>query len=85
MSVSLKEVIQSAGFDLDEVEDAEWLISREDEFDDLVEQARDLIDYHEEHNRFDEVHRDECEECRDAYDDFCQECADEDRLDNKGE
>ena len=81
MSVSLKEVIQSAGFDLEKVEDAEWLLTREEEFCELIEQAQDLVDYHEEHSRFDEKHRKECEECQRAYDDLYQDCADEARLD----
>lgn len=81
MSVSLKEVITSAGFDLDKVEDAEWLLTREEEFCELIEQAQDVVDYHEEHSRFDEKHREECEECQRAYDDLYQDCADEARLD----
>lgn len=35
------------------------------------------------HNRFDENHRKTCEDCQDAYDDFCQEQDSEKQPDEK--
>lgn len=37
------------------------------------------------HNRFDEAHRAVCDDCQRAYEDFCQEQADEARLDSMAE
>lgn len=48
MSVSLAEVIESAGYDLTTYDDSLWLLSKRDEFDQLIEQAEDLIDKEEE-------------------------------------
>lgn len=39
MSVSLAEVIEAGGFDITTPEDAEWLISKQNEFVELIEQA----------------------------------------------
>ena len=56
MSVSLYEVLTSAGFDIREnPEDAEWLLSRRNEFEELCEQAEELLDSVEEENE------DECD------------------------
>ena len=44
MSVSLQEVIEAGGYDLATVEDANWLLSKQSEFDELVEQAQELVD-----------------------------------------
>lgn len=44
MSVSLLEVIQAAGYNLDTKEDAQWFLSKESEFDDLVEHAENIIE-----------------------------------------
>lgn len=44
MSVSLLEVIEHGGYDLSTVEDARWLLSKQSEFEDLIEQAEDLIE-----------------------------------------
>lgn len=44
MSVSLLEVIEAGGYDLDTREDAEWLISKQSEFEALVELAEELIE-----------------------------------------
>ena len=48
MSVSLLEVIEAGGYDLTTLEDATWLLSKRNEFDELVEQAEKLIDESEE-------------------------------------
>ena len=48
MSVSLLEVIEAGGYNLDLVEDAQWLLSKQSEFAELVEQAEELIDNEEE-------------------------------------
>lgn len=39
MSLSLREVIEEAGYDLTTKEDCEWLISRQNEFEELIELA----------------------------------------------
>ena len=83
MSVTLKEVIESAGYDLSSTGDAIWLLARQAEFYRLCEQAEDLVNLYDEHNRFDDEHRLECDDCQRDYDDLCDECADEARLDNE--
>ena len=44
MSVSLLEVIEAGGYDLTTVEDANWLLSKQSEFDELIEQAQEVVD-----------------------------------------
>ena len=44
MSVSLLEVIEAGGYDLTTIEDANWLLSKQNEFEELIEQAKELID-----------------------------------------
>ncbi len=49
MSVSLLEVLEGAGYDvLHNREDAEWLLSQEDEFEELCDEAEELIEREEE-------------------------------------
>lgn len=48
MSVSLQEVIEAGGYDLSTVEDANWLLSKRNEFDELIEAAEQLIEESEE-------------------------------------
>ena len=48
MSVSLAEVIEAGGYDLSTVEDANWLLSKQNEFEELIEQAENLIEESEE-------------------------------------
>lgn len=48
MSVSLLEVIEAGGYDLNTIEDARWLLSKQSEFEGLVEQAEELIEKEEE-------------------------------------
>lgn len=48
MSVSLSEVIEAGGYDLETVEDAQWLLSKQSEFERLVEKAEELIEQSEE-------------------------------------
>lgn len=43
MSVSLLEVIEAAGYDLSTVEDAIWLLSKQNEFEELVNQSHEVI------------------------------------------
>ena len=50
MSVSLLEVIEHGGYDLSTVEDAQWLLSKQSEFEDLIEQAENLIEESEEND-----------------------------------
>lgn len=47
MSISILEVIEAGGYDLDTVEDAEWLLSQQSEFEELVEKAEELVDNYE--------------------------------------
>ena len=44
MSVSLLEVIEAGGYDLATVEDANWLLSKQSEFEELIEQAQEVVD-----------------------------------------
>ena len=44
MSVSLLEVIEAAGYDLNTVEDANWLLSKKSEFEYLLGEASNLIE-----------------------------------------
>lgn len=44
MSVSLLEVIEAGGYDLTTKEDANWLLSKQSEFEALVEQAEEIIE-----------------------------------------
>lgn len=44
MSVSLLEVIEAGGYDVTTAEDANWLLSKQNEFEELIEQAQDLVD-----------------------------------------
>lgn len=48
MSVSLLEVIEHGGYDLNTLEDAYWLKSKSSEWDELLEKAEKLIEEHEE-------------------------------------
>lgn len=45
MSVSIKEVLESAGYDFSTKEDCEWLLAQAPEFDEMLEEADDTIDY----------------------------------------
>lgn len=44
MSVSLLDVIEAGGYDLTTKEDANWLLSKQSEFEALVEQAEEVIE-----------------------------------------
>ena len=44
MSVTLEEVIEAAGYDLSTRDDATWLLSKRQEFDDLCEEAEATIE-----------------------------------------
>ena len=48
MSVSLLEVIEHGGYDLNTLEDAYWLKSKSSEWEELLEKAEKLIEEHEE-------------------------------------
>lgn len=49
MSVSITEVLEQAGYNIkDNIDDAMWLLSQQDEFAELCEQAEDLIEESEE-------------------------------------
>lgn len=44
MSVSLLEVIEAAGYDLSTPDDANWLLSKQNEFEELIEKAELLME-----------------------------------------
>lgn len=44
MSVSIREVIEHSGYDLATLEDARWLVSKQSEFRELVEEAEETIE-----------------------------------------
>ena len=48
MSISLLEIIEASGYNLSTVEDANWLLSKQNEFEELIEQAENLIEESEE-------------------------------------
>lgn len=50
MSVSLLEVLENAGYDVrNNIEDARWLMSQSDEWEELYEQAENLDDDYEDY------------------------------------
>ena len=44
MSVSLLEVIEAGGYDITTYDDANWLLSKQSEFEELIEQAQEVVD-----------------------------------------
>ena len=44
MSVSLLEVIESAGYNIEDVGDAKWLVAKQSEFNDLIDKAEQLME-----------------------------------------
>lgn len=44
MSVSLREVIEHGGYDITTLEDAQWLVGKQSEFEQLVEEAELVIE-----------------------------------------
>ena len=44
MSVTLHEVIEAGGYDLSTVEDANWLLSTQVEYEQLIEKAQELVE-----------------------------------------
>ena len=44
MSVTLKEVLESAGYDLSKREDAQWFVNVSSEIDELMIAAEELLD-----------------------------------------
>ena len=69
MSVSLNEVISHGGYDLTTVEDARWLLSKQAEFEELIEKATELVEAEEEK---------ETEEIERRYKETFEESEDED-------
>ena len=55
MSVSLQEVLESAGYDIkNNTDDAIWLLSKQSEFEELVEECEDFVDNQEDEDEYDE-------------------------------
>lgn len=53
MSVSLTEVINSAGYDpAHNVDDAKWLFSQYNDYDDLSSQAQELLDQYDDYEDY---------------------------------
>lgn len=44
MSVSLLEVIEAGGYDITAYDDANWLLSKQSEFEELIDQAQEVVD-----------------------------------------
>ncbi len=44
MSVSLLEVIESGGYNIETAEDANWLLSKQSEFEQLIEKAEETVE-----------------------------------------
>lgn len=44
MSVSIQEVIEAGGYDLTTYEDAQWLLCQNSEWEQLIENAQELVD-----------------------------------------
>lgn len=44
MSVSLRQALEGAGYDLTSVQDARWLVQKQQEFETLVEEAELTIE-----------------------------------------
>lgn len=49
MSVSLEEALNAAGYKLDNVEDCEWLIGKQEEFSEMIDRANNLLDLYEQY------------------------------------
>ena len=62
----MKEVIEAGGYDLSTVEDAQWLVSKQAEFDELVDQAEDLIEEFDRLEYMAELAQEEADEARKA-------------------
>lgn len=53
MSVSLREVLEEAGFDVENnYDDALWLLAQQSDFDELIESAKDLEDDYADYEYF---------------------------------
>ena len=53
MSVSLQEVLENAGFDVEnDYDDALWLLEQQSDFDELIESAKDLEDDYADYEYF---------------------------------
>ena len=53
MSVSLTEVINSAGYDpAHNIEDAQWFFAQYNDYDDLMSQAQDLLDDYDDYKDY---------------------------------
>lgn len=53
MSVSLDEILTAAGYDIkNNPEDAQWLLSQKDDWDDLTYAAEQCVDDYEEYEEY---------------------------------
>lgn len=82
MGVSIREVIEAGGYNINNPDDATWLLSKRQEFDELVEQAENVLYQKEErHSRWDAEHREKCGECHQEWLDEMLDMEDDARLD----
>lgn len=44
MSVSLREVLEAAEYDIETYQDALWLLSKQSEFEELIEEAQEVVE-----------------------------------------
>lgn len=59
MSVSISEVVSSAGYDISTIEGARWLLSQCNDWDDLIARAEDIEEEYSEYEDFIFIQEDE--------------------------
>lgn len=74
MSVSLEEALEGAGYSLDNVDDCEWLIGKQEEFEELVDKALDLLDLYYNYQDCKEISEDEGEHNFPSFDEWRKLC-----------
>ena len=48
MSVTITVVVEAGGYDLKTIEDAKWIISQENKFNELLDKAKEIIEAEQE-------------------------------------
>lgn len=49
MSMTIQQVIEAGGYDLSTAEDANWLLAQQNQWEELIEAAEELIEESEEY------------------------------------
>lgn len=44
MSVSIEDVLNGAGYDINKYDDAQWLLAQRDEWEELIDRAGETVD-----------------------------------------